>query len=37
MKTLADIIIDLDAQGRVLGFEFPYDARSMLPDELFPA
>ena len=30
-----DIIIDLDRDGRVLGFEFPYSARSMLPDELF--
>jgi uncharacterized protein YuzE len=30
-----DIIIDLDRDGRVLGFEFPSQARSMLPDELF--
>ena len=30
-----NIIIDLDRDGRVLGFEFPSQARSMLPDELF--
>jgi len=30
-----DLHIDLDGKGRILGLEFPYNARSMLPPELF--
>jgi uncharacterized protein YuzE len=28
------IVIDLDREGRVLGFEFPSGAREMLPQDL---
>jgi uncharacterized protein YuzE len=33
-RLYGEIIIDLDRDGRVLGFEFPGSARSMLPSEL---
>ena len=29
-----ELVIDLDADGRVIGLEFPQGARSMLPGEL---
>jgi uncharacterized protein YuzE len=34
-EQLGDVIFDLDANGRLLGLELPYNARSLLPDELF--
>jgi uncharacterized protein YuzE len=30
----SDIVIDLDSSGRILGFEIPENARSVLPPEV---
>jgi uncharacterized protein YuzE len=31
---LDDVTFDLDSKGRIIGIEFPYNARARLPEEL---
>jgi uncharacterized protein YuzE len=34
VEALDDVTFDLDSKGRIIGIEFPYNARARLPDEL---
>jgi uncharacterized protein YuzE len=34
VEALDDLTFDLDSKGRIIGIEFPYNARARLPEEL---
>lgn len=34
VEALDDVTFDLDSKGRIIGIEFPYNARARLPEEL---
>ncbi len=34
VEGLDDVTFDLDSKGRIIGIEFPYNARARLPEEL---
>lgn len=34
VEALDDVTFDLDSKGRIIGIEFPYNARARLPQEL---